>query len=134
SKMPLVTLVTNVAKEDIPEDFDDKIIAAVGAAFNKPDRAVVLELVAGAHIVRGGADKHVKAAHLMVAAGHVILNAQQNAGYADKITTAVEKLLKIHKDHILITFHGLEAANIAAKGKTFEHIMYAHKMETDGDS
>ncbi|GMT05477.1 hypothetical protein PENTCL1PPCAC_27651, partial [Pristionchus entomophagus] len=132
-KMPLLTLVTNVPKEDVPEDFDDKIIQAVADAFNKPERAVVLELVAGAHIVRGGADKHVKAAHLMVAAGTVVLNAEHNRGYASKITEAVEKLLKINKDHILITFHGLEAANVAAKGETFQHILYAHKMEVESN-
>ncbi|KAF8382299.1 hypothetical protein PRIPAC_71441 [Pristionchus pacificus] len=127
--MPLVTFVTNVPKEDIPEDFDDKMIEAVAKAFNKPERAVVLELVAGAHIVRGGSEKNVKAAHLMVAAGTVVLKADFNRGYANKITEAVEKLLKMNRDHILITFHGLEPANVAAKGETFEHIMYAHKME-----
>ncbi|GMR30018.1 hypothetical protein PMAYCL1PPCAC_00213 [Pristionchus mayeri] len=127
--MPLVTLVTNVPKEDMPEDFDDQFISAVATAFNKPERAVVLELVAGAHIVRGGADKHVRGAHLMVAAGVVVLNAEHNRGYANKITEAVQRLLKIDKDHILITFHGLEAANVAAKGETFQHILYAHKLE-----
>ncbi|XP_049872632.1 MIF-like protein mif-2 [Pectinophora gossypiella] len=118
--MPILKIVTNLPKANIPKDFVDKIIPTLAKSVNKPESKFICVITSDANMCMFGNSSTPGVVASLESIGN--LGVDKNHLISKELSQFIEKELGVQPNRFLVTFYDLEAHNVGVAGTTVNNI------------
>ncbi|XP_030020746.1 MIF-like protein mif-2 [Manduca sexta] len=116
--MPILKLLTNLPKNQIPKDFVTKIVPILSRTVNKPPSKFTCIVSSDCCLSVGGDDSKPGAVASLESIGNLGVDA--NKVITKEISDFVERELGIEQDRFILTFYDLLPYNVSKGGITMD--------------
>ena len=118
--MPLCGVCTNVKRQDIPENFSEKLVKVISVTLDKPPERVSISIVPDCILnVQGTSEPCAQLTLTSVGK----LGEEENGKHVAAINACVSEQLKVPIDRVLIHFFDAKAFEVGVGLKTFSQIL-----------
>ncbi|VDN02605.1 unnamed protein product [Thelazia callipaeda] len=118
--MPLITVISNVAANIFPSNFNMRFAQLMADMLGKPANRVVLLVTPGAQLTHGITQDP---SCLIVAKAIDSFSAEKNKVYSSLISEFMKKELDIDPSHCIIHFQNLDAGNVGCCSTTMQELL-----------
>ena len=117
--MPFCRIYTNVKKQDIPENFCEKLVKAVSDSLGKPLNYVTICVIPDCLMSTNGTNEP---SALVTLTSIENMGEMENSNHAAAINTCISEQLKVPMDRIVIQFFEVKPFEVGVGDKTANKI------------